>query len=91
MATIELKHPHTLEISEATARAKGLVDEFADKLKASVQWDGPSATFKGAGFSGSATVTDQALQVDVDLSLVMRPLRSKIESQLRSAVEKRFA
>ena len=36
MATIELRHAHSLETEEARRRSRALVDQFADKLKAAV-------------------------------------------------------
>jgi len=91
MAVIKLRHDHTLDSETALRRARALVDEFADKLKAAVKWEGSDATFRGAGFSGSARVAPGRLEVNVDLSLVMRPLKGKIEERLREAVAKRFA
>ena len=90
MATIELRHDHALGEEASLDAARELVDTFAGKLKAAVQWDGCRATFRGAGFSGAARVEPGRLEVDVELSMVMRPLKGKVEERLRRAVEERF-
>lgn len=91
MSTIRVERTHSLSVEEALQRARDLVNEFASKLKADVTWNGPQASFKGTGFSGSAKVTGSQVAVDVDLNLVLRAMRSKIETRLEKALSEKFA
>lgn len=90
MATIRVEHKHALTRDEAIERARNVIREFSERLKAEVRWSGPDATFKGTGFSGTAKVDDGLVHVSVDLSLVLRPMKAKIESKLAKALEERF-
>ncbi len=90
MATIAVEHRHELGEEEALRRAHELIRQFGARLKADIQWDGANATFKGSGFSGGAQVSATRLVVTVDLSLVLRPLKGKIESGLEKAMRERF-
>lgn len=91
MATIQVKHQHALTQDEAIQRAKDVIREFGERLKAEIKWSGSNATFKGSGFSGSAIVREGHVSVDVDLSLVLRPMKSKIEDKLVTKLRERFA
>lgn len=91
MSDIKVSRSHSLGNEEALRRAQDLVNEFASSLKASVDWKGSDATFKGKGFSGSAQVRDDSVAVDVDLGLLLRPLRGSITSKLEKALDERFA
>lgn len=91
MATISVEHPHALGLDEATRRAQEVIREFGERLKAEIHWNGPHATFKGTGFSGTASVQATRVAVEVDLSLLLRPMKSKIESRLKKAIHERFS
>lgn len=91
MSTIRVKRPHALGEEEALRRARDLVEQFGGKLNASIDWSGPDASFKGRGFTGSARVDGDSVSVDVELGLLLRPLRGQIESKLEEALRDRFA
>ena len=91
MATISLVHNHTLSPEEALKRAQDLVKEVGNRLKAEISWNGPNATFKGSGFTGNAQLRPGAIALDVDLGLLLRPMKGKIESKLEQAIQERFA
>lgn len=91
MATISVERNHGLAQQEALERAKKLVADFAGRLKADVTWNGNDATFKGTGFKGGAKVTDDRVAIDVDLGMLLRPMKSKIESRLKEELQTQFA
>ena len=91
MSTISVGRAHNLGEQEALERAKQLVADFAGRLKADVTWNGTNASFKGTGFSGAAKVTPDRVAVDVDLGMLLRPMKGKIESRLEEALTSKFA
>jgi putative polyhydroxyalkanoate system protein len=91
MATISVEHAHTLGQDEALKRAHEVIQEFGERLKAEIEWTGTNATFKGTGFTGTAQVLPQNIAISVDLSMLLRPLKGKIESRLEKALEERFS
>ena len=91
MATIRFEHKHGLTQDEAIQRVKDVVEEFSEKVKADVRWNGPNATFKGSGFSGAATVQDGRVSIDVELGLLLRPLKAKIEERINRMLREGLA
>jgi len=80
MATIDITRAHTLGKEEARKRA----NQVLDKLKS----DGIQGTWNGDVFNitkpatGTFTVTDTNVRVAVDLPLLLRPLKGKIEERI---------
>ena len=91
MSTIRVERRHSFSEPEALEKAKELVGQFAGRLNADVRWDGTRASFKGKGFSGSASVTADNVAVDVDLSLLLRPMKGSIEARLEQELNAKFA
>lgn len=91
MSTISVERNHGLNEKEALERVKVIVAEFANKLKADVSWSGNRATFKGKGFKGDAQVTANNVSIDVDLGLLLRPMKGRIESRLEEELRSKFA
>ena len=87
MATIDISRPHQLPTDAAVERVRKLVDEFQERNKElvkTVSWDGNgrAATAKGQGFTARFAVGDDKVTVSVDLGLMLRPFKGKVEKQL---------
>jgi putative polyhydroxyalkanoate system protein len=90
MSTISVSHQHTLGQEEAMKRTHEVMADIGNRLKVDVNWNGPTATFKGTGFSGNAKVLANMITLDLDLSLLLRPMKGKIESRIERALAEKF-
>jgi hypothetical protein len=90
MPTFRVEHRHALPAEEAIRRVKEVLEQRVGG-RAEVVWDGHDAAFSGKGFSGKAAVKDGLVSVDVDLSLLLRPMRGTIETKLVEALERGLA
>lgn len=86
MATIEIRHLHKTDTSDACVRTRRLLTAFAQEkreLVKSVEWlDELQAVALGRGFKGKFSVTATEVVVDIDLSLLTRPFKGKVETRL---------
>ncbi len=91
MATIVVRRHHDLGM----AKAKKLAQSIARKLKSdfggSYEWHGDVLRFKRTGASGSLAVSDDSVRVHVDLGLLLRPLRSRIEREITAFLDEHLA
>ena len=82
MAKIVVRRQHDLGL----AKAKRLVQSKAKRLKddygGSFGWKGNVLQFERRGASGSIAVTKDDFEVQVELGLLLRPLRSRIEREI---------
>jgi putative polyhydroxyalkanoate system protein len=91
MPTIFVRRHHDLGL----AKAKGLAQSIARRLKAdyggSFSWKGDVLHFDRTGASGAVAVTDKDFQVRVELGFLLSPLRSRIEREIITFCDERFA
>ena len=95
MATISLEYPHGVERAEAATKTRSLLEAFKaerPELIKTISWspDGLKGEAKGRGFSGSFKVTDSHVNIAIDLSLLLRPLKGRVESSLVERLKANF-
>lgn len=81
MATIDIKRTHTLGLEKAREGAEHVARRLQDKLEAKWSWVGDEIVFHRTGAKGRIAVTSTTVHVEIDLALVLRPLKSKVESK----------
>ena len=87
MATIDIRHAHTLAKDEAKKRAEELAKSMQQKLDLDWRWEGDRIVFEAAtgaakGTKGTVDVTDKDVRVQIDLPLLMRMLKGTVESKV---------
>ena len=95
MATISLEYPHGTERSDAATKTRSLLEAFKaerPELVKTISWspDGMQGQAKGRGFSGSFDVTPSHVNIAIDLSLLLRPLKGRVESNLVERLKANF-
>ncbi len=90
MATISVQQPHGLGQDEAMKRAQDLLEGFKDRYKVEVNWSGSNAAFKGTGFSGVAKVLADKIVFELDLGLLLRAMKGKIEQRVDKILKDKF-
>ena len=95
MATIDIRYPHGGD-PDAVDKMRTLLNEFTTKraeLVKDVTWasDGQSATVKGKGFKGDFRVDPSNVAIAIDLNMLTRAFKSKIESELQTRLDAVFS
>jgi len=91
MATISIKREHHLSADEVREHVEELAQKLAQELEASYQWDGDVLRFKRTGASGVIEIRDNELWVEVELSMMLRPFKSKIERSINDYLDESIA
>lgn len=93
MATIDIKRTHNLGVESAKLKAEELANGMKDKLGIAWKWvgdnirfDAPSGVAKGA--SGVVTVEATQIRVEIDLPLMLRPMKGMVESKVKEKLDK---
>jgi len=89
MARISIRENHSLSFEEA----KKLVDELTSGLKS--EWDvdcryvsDNTIDVKRQGMKGKISIADDHVAVDMDLSIILNPLKKKIHETVQSKLRK---
>jgi len=88
MPRIKYQQHHSLAPDEARRRLQELMERFGQKYGFRTSWVGDSSVdVKGRGVSGSMTVREREVLVDLNLSLLLAPFRSKIQDGIARQIE----
>ena len=95
MADIDFAYAHSVDLDSAKKNAKELIDKFlqsnAKLIKSSsLAPDGLSGEFKGKGFEGKWFVDEKKVGIQISLSLLLKPMKGKILSELQTKLKRRF-
>lgn len=92
MATIEIRKAHNLGREAARAKAEEIANRLKEKLSLDWQWAGDSVHFEARGglakgAKGTIVVRAEEIEVNVDLPLLLRPMKGMVESKIREKLD----
>jgi putative polyhydroxyalkanoate system protein len=80
MAQIHIKKKHKLGKAGARKTAEKLAESLSSDYNAKCKWADDDLTFASTGVKGKLHIAEDEVEIKVDLGLMFRPLKSKIES-----------
>lgn len=88
MTTIKVNRHHKL----GSERARETVDKLARKLEkdldAQCRWEGSTLVFSRSGASGKIDVSDDEIDLEIKLGLLLRPLKGTIERTIEEEMDR---
>ena len=95
MPRLKITRTHNTTLAEASNRVAGLVEGFRSRFHKHIKeetWsdDKTSARCRGRGFDATFSVSESQVQVDVDLSFVLTPIKGKVESTIEQKLLEAF-
>lgn len=83
MSSIDIRRSHNLGMQQAHAAVNAIADELTRALDITSAWQGDTLHFQRSGATGTIQVTSDAVHFHADLSLLLRPAKSKIEAKVQ--------
>ena len=90
MPKITITRHHKLDPAQARAAAQKIANELDKRYELACAWDGDDVSFKRAGVSGCMHVGKNEVRLDVQLSLLMTPLKGPIETAINKELDRLF-
>lgn len=88
MPSIRYSHHHALDPGEARQRLQQLMDRFSRRYGFHVRWEREGrASVRGRGVKGSLELRNGHVLLDLDLSFLLSPFKSKIEEGIVRQIE----
>jgi putative polyhydroxyalkanoate system protein len=92
MGRIFLRRPHRLSAKELRARAESIARRIEQRHDVRWRWEGDrlelnAPTGLARGTSGTVTVGEDHVEIEISLALPLRPVRRMVEGQLRARVD----
>ena len=91
MPVIKIHRDHQKPLPEAKSAIESLAKGIAEHFAIEYEWEGYTLHFHRVGVSGQIGVTETRVQVLVDISFLMIPIKSAIEDEIRRHLEREFA
>ena len=90
MPDINFIRPYSLPIAVAKARVQKAVDELATEHHLRSEWEGNTLRFDRSGLHGEIRVSDSEIQLQMHLSLLLKPLKGSLVSRIEDKFERLF-
>lgn len=91
MPKIDISQPITVTSQEARRRLELLQDELEQRFGLVPTWTSPTqAEVRRTGASGTLRIEPSRVEVHIDLSFALTPLRGRIESEIRGRLADLF-
>jgi putative polyhydroxyalkanoate system protein len=90
MNPIVVRRSHRLSLAEARRLAETMAKRLQGEFGGTYAWDGDTLRFRRTGASGHVAVTKGALEVHVELGLLLTPLRPLIEREISAFCDEQF-
>lgn len=87
MAVIDVHRSHSLDHEHARQAAETLAEDLSKQFDVHYQWDGDVMRFKRSGVKGQLDITPQDIHVHLELSLLLRPFKNRIEQEIHSQLD----
>jgi len=87
MSAIDVHRAHTLDKDHAREAAEALARDLSCQFDLNYQWEGDHLTFKRSGVKGHLNITDDDLRVHLELGMLLRPFKSKIEQEIHRQLD----
>lgn len=79
MATIRIKREHHLDHETVRNEVQNLAEKLSKDLSAKYSWEGDRLVFKRSGASGHIDITENEVDIEIKLSMVLTPLKGTVE------------
>ena len=91
MPKIKMDRSHGLSMEDARSKVENLAADLEIRYGIKSNWSGNKMNFKRTGVKGYVELADGKVSVLVDLSMMLSPLKGKVEERLKKNLEEEFA
>ena len=86
MSRIHIETTHQLDAGEVRSKLRGAEEELHRRYGIRLDWQGDRAQIRGKGLRGTLVLEEGRARLDLELGLILRPLRASIERALHEQV-----
>jgi putative polyhydroxyalkanoate system protein len=93
LSTIKVNRQHPLGLAGARLAAEAIAQDMSEEYQLDCEWEDEEETrlmFRGAGVNGFLCLTDNSLQLEVRLGLMLLPVRNVLEQEILEYVDHRL-
>lgn len=90
MASIDIRHPHSLPPAKARQAVQEVADKLIDRFGATCHWEGDILHFARSGIDGHIALQPRELHVSAQLGFLFGAMKGPIEAEIKRVLDERF-
>jgi putative polyhydroxyalkanoate system protein len=87
MSVIDVHRSHSLDKEHAREAAETLAKDLSSKFDMDYHWEGDVMKFKRSGVKGQLDLSSDDIHVHLELGMMLRPFKSRIEQEIHSQLD----
>ena len=87
MSVIDVHRAHSMDKEHARDAAETLAKDLSKQFDVNYQWEGDVLRFKRSGVKGQLNITEDDLHIHLELGMLLRPFKSRIEQENHSQLD----
>ena len=87
MSVIDIHRAHSLDKEHAREAAETLAKDLSKQFDVNYQWEGDLLKLKRSGVKGQLDISENDLHIRLELGLMLRPFKSRIEQEIHSQLD----
>ncbi|MCK7543980.1 polyhydroxyalkanoic acid system family protein [Marinobacter bryozoorum] len=91
MSSIDVRRAHSLDQAHAREAAESLAQDLSRKFDVDYEWDGDLMRFRRSGVKGHLDISPSELHVHLELGMMLRPFKGRIEEEIHTQLDKIIA
>lgn len=91
MSVIDIHRSHSLDKQHARSAAETLAENLSRKFDMQYHWDGDQLKFERSGVKGRVDIAETDLHIRIELGMMLRPFKPKIEEEIQSRLDRLIA
>ena len=88
MANIDIERTHTLGLDEVRKRVAQMEEKLKDRYGVRLSWRGDEADVKASGVTGTLSIAEAKVSINLKLGLMMKPLAGKLRESMEKQLDK---
>lgn len=91
MADIDLTHAHSLGLADGRDAVERVAQQLDEDLGVEYEWNDDTLHFDGQGADGHIEVAADTVQIAINLSPFLQPLRGRVKTEAERYLERHFS
>lgn len=91
MSAIDVRRSHSMDQEHAREAAESLARDLSRKFDVQYEWDGDLLRFHRSGVKGHLDISPSELHVHLELGMMLRPFKGRIEEEIHNELDRIIA
>ena len=88
MSASDVRRRHSMDPEHARGAGESLAQDLSRKFDVQYEWDGDLLRFHRSGVKGHLDISPSELHVHLELGMMLRPFKGRIEEEIHNELDR---